>query len=86
MKLVINRCLGAYGLSPKAYDFLGFDWDGFGRKFNHYRHNAELIKCVETLGEEANGENARLRVIEIPDDVAWMIHENYGCETVEIWS
>ena len=85
MKLVVNRCLGTYRLSPKAYAFLGIEWDGIGRKFKDYRENEDLVKCVETLGEEANGDDARLKVIEIPDDVAWMIYENYGCETIEIW-
>lgn len=85
MKVVVNRCLGNYGLSPKAYDFLGFDWDGFGRKFKDYRNNEELIKCVETLDKAADGENARLQVVEIPDDVGWMITEYNGVEIVEIW-
>lgn len=27
MKVVINKCYGGYGLSKKAYEFLGIEWD-----------------------------------------------------------
>ena len=84
MKVVINRCFGGFGLSEKAYEFLGVEWDGFGYKYNGYdfRTDTKLVECVETLGEEANGIYAELKVVEIPDDVEWEIDYYDGIETI----
>lgn len=42
-----------------------------------------LVKCIETLGKEANGSHADLKIIEIPDDVkGWHIEEYDGIESV----
>jgi hypothetical protein len=37
---------------------------------------------VEELGEAANGSYARLKVVEIPDDVEWTIKEYDGDEWI----
>ena len=85
MKIVINRCVGGFGLSEKAYEFLNIPWDGYGYKYSEEskRTDPELVRCVEELGEEANGSFAKLEVIEIPDDVIWMITDYDGIEQVE---
>ena len=79
MKVVINRCYGGFGLSEKAMKFLGVDsrWPDIAR------NDLKLVKCVEKLGEEANGMYAELKVVEIPDDVNWEIGEYDGLEWVE---
>lgn len=41
-----------------------------------------LIEVVEILGEEANGTHAKLKVVEVPDDVKWHIDEYDGWEHV----
>lgn len=41
-----------------------------------------LVKCVEEMGDKANGGCARLRVVEIPDGVEWEIDEYDGMESV----
>lgn len=46
------------------------------------RTDADLINIVETLGEEANGWAADLKVVEIPDDVEWQLEEYDGAEWV----
>lgn len=46
------------------------------------RDDADLIAVVEELGEKANGACAKLRIVEIPDDVAWEIEEYDGNEWV----
>jgi len=46
------------------------------------RDNPLLIQVVEELGEEANGDCARLQIVEIPDDVEWEIEEYDGMEWV----
>lgn len=82
MKVVINKCYGGYGLSKKAYNYLGIEWDNYGYCFNDDRSNAQLVECVEELGEAANGELSELKVVEIPDDVEWTIIEYDGVEWV----
>lgn len=87
MKVVINRRFGGFSLSEEAYKFLGWEWDGYGyrgsRSDKETRTNAELVKCVEQLGEKANGRFARLVVVDVPDDVEWEIDDYDGLETIE---
>ena len=83
MKVVINRCYGGFGLSKEAYEFLGKEWDDYGFANSIDRSDPKLVKCVETLGDKANGRFAELKVVEIPDDIAWYIDEYDGMETIE---
>lgn len=46
------------------------------------RDDPDLIRVVEELSSEANGDYAKLKIIEIPDDVKWMIQEYDGIEWV----
>ena len=82
MKVVINKCYGGYGLSKKAYEFLGIEWDKYGYKYENDRSNPALVRCVETLKEDSFGVYAHLKVVEIPDDVKWHIEEYDGVEWV----
>ena len=77
MKIVINKRYGGFGLSKEAYEYLGLAWDGHGNRADH-----KLVECVETLGDIANGQFAKLKVVEIPDDVEWEIEEYDGVEWV----
>jgi hypothetical protein len=82
-KIVINRTGCGYGLSKKAYEFLGLEWDDYGFALESDRSNLRLVECVETLGDEANGEHAELIVVEIPDGVKWYIYaDDDGSETI----
>jgi len=79
-KVVINTCYGGFGLSEKACKMLGID-----SEYDHVdidRHNKNLINVVETLGDEANGECAELKIVEIPDDVDYIIEEYDGLEWI----
>jgi len=85
MKIVINVDWGGFGLSEEAYKELGLEWDGFGYAFNGYecRTNPKLVEVVERLGSErASGHFAKLKVIEIPDGIDWVIYNYDGIETV----
>lgn len=85
MKIVINDDWGGFGLSEEAYKELGLEWDGFGCAFNGYecRTNPKLVEVVERLGSErASGHFAKLKVIEIPDGIDWVIDDYDGIETV----
>ena len=46
------------------------------------RDDEKLVRVVEELGEEANGHGAELKIVEIPDDVAWEIEITDGVEHV----
>lgn len=46
------------------------------------RDDPDLVSVVEKLGEKANGSSASLRVVEIPDDVDWIISEYDGLEHI----
>lgn len=42
-----------------------------------------LIECVETLGDDANGMCAELKIIEIPDGIDYEITEYDGLESIK---
>ena len=46
------------------------------------RDDPALVQAVEELGEIASEENSTLKVIEIPDDVEWVLQEYDGWETI----
>jgi len=46
------------------------------------RSDSDLVAVVEEMGEAADGDYAELRIVEIPDDVEWHIHEYDGLEHV----
>lgn len=82
MKIVVNRCWGGFGLSKLAYEKLGISWDGYGHGSHIERNDPKLVAVVEELGEAANGDYAKLRIVEIPEGVDWEIDNYDGQETV----
>lgn len=81
MKIVINRCYGAYMLSPRASALFrrieGCD------PYDAGRDNPTLVKIVEKLGKAAGEDRGTsLRVVEVPDDVDWYIFDDDGMECV----
>jgi len=53
--------------------------------WSHYdieRNDPLLIQVVEEMGENVNNRFSELKVVEIPDDVAWHIQEYDGLEWV----
>ena len=84
MKVVINRRLGGFSLSEKAYAELGLEWDDFGFEYHESekRSNPKLVACVEKLGDEASGLGARLAVVEIPDGIEWEVEVCEGQEWI----
>jgi hypothetical protein len=95
-KIVINSCFGGFGLSRQALDLymdLAKVPDEEREDFwEHYieRDDPALIEVVERLGQEADGEFADLKIVEIPDDVEWQVEEYDGLEHVaekhRIWN
>ena len=78
-KIVINICYGGFGLSEKACRMMGISrWDARDLR----RDDSKLVRVIEELGDEANGDYADLKIVEIPDDVDWEIGEFDGTEWV----
>jgi hypothetical protein len=54
------------------------------------RDDPVLVQIVEELGNEASGRCAKLKIVEIPDDINWVIEEYDGSETIaeehQTWS
>lgn len=46
------------------------------------RNDPALVQVVEELGEDASGDYADLKVVEIPDGVEWEIDEYDGVECI----
>jgi len=46
------------------------------------RNDPILVQVVEEMGDKAWGRYAKLAIVEIPDDVQWIIEENDGMEWV----
>mgnify|MGYP003352296402 CR=1 FL=1 len=94
MKVVINRCHGGFGLSDEAMQMyaakkgiqLGerhsYGYDEICEKGDIPRDDPVLVEVVEHLGDAANGDYAELKVVEIPEDVDWYIHEYDGNEHI----
>ncbi len=82
MKIVINTCFGGFDISKEAkalYEIIT-SIEAFPHEMQ--RDDPVLVKIVEYLGAEANGGYAKLKVVEIPDDVDWAIDEYDGKEWV----
>ena len=94
LKVVINKCFGGFGVSKEVYKELGIEWDGYGYLHNEsfdlddpnyytFRTNDQLIAAIEKLGvEKSSGKFAKLKIVEIPDDIEWEINEYDGIETI----
>ena len=85
-KIVINARHGGFGLSDAA--MLRYaeikkieDVDSICT-YDICRADPALIQVVEELGERSHDRYAKLRIVEIPEDVSWYIHEYDGLEHV----
>lgn len=76
MKIVINCRHGGFGLSEEAKAKLA-EYGG-----TQERNCPKLVRVVEELGAKAGDSYADLKVVEIPDDVDWIIQEYDGAEWV----
>lgn len=57
-------------------------YESYFSDHNIKRDDKVLIQVVEELGREANGSHAKLKIVEIPDDVEWQIEEYDGSEHI----
>lgn len=83
MKIVINNCYGGFGISNEAQDIISSLKGGIEvNKYDIPRNDEDLIHVVEDLGKNSWGAHAELKVVNIPDDVEWIIQEYDGLEWV----
>ena len=94
MKIVINRCYGGFGLSDECSEALGGvrQETGWGHYYefpaNKYktdlRTDPRLIELMEQKGSKwCSGDFAKLKIVEIPDDIDYYISDYDGMEAVE---
>ena len=58
---------------------LGIESDNY----DAYRSDPRLIAAIEKIGEvESSRKLAHIKIVEIPDDVAWEISDYDGIETI----
>ena len=90
-KIVINRCFGGFSISQQAKDMYIEATQTIPKNGNFFisdipRDDPDLIKVIELLGlQKSSGQFAKLRIIEIPDDIpedGWMIQDYDGVEWV----
>jgi hypothetical protein len=59
------------------------DWDNYSLYLgNEHREDPILIEVVEELGDEASGRFGQLIVVQIPDDLDYVIDDYDGIETL----
>lgn len=79
-KVVINKCYGEFELSAAGRAFM--EAKGHDPRAPFTRDNPTLVACVEELGDLASGRYVKLRIVEIPEDVNWVIKEHDGMEHI----
>lgn len=90
MQVVINtKYFGSFSISKKAIEHIRKkiknkkDKKSIGYfSFDNDRSNPLLVDAVFKLKEKANGLYSELKIVEIPDDVAWQITATDGVEII----
>jgi hypothetical protein len=90
-KIVYNCDFGGFSISETAYNWLleqdrPTSYPYAHKEFKYFewrgpRHHPALVACVEALGKEANGPNAKLAIAEI-DSSHYKIVEWDGREEI----
>jgi hypothetical protein len=84
-KIVINTCFGGFGLSEESLEDYKKRKNITDENFYHWdipRDCPVLVEMVEEGGTDVDGIYSELKVVNVPDDVNWFIHEYDGMEHV----
>ena len=84
-KIVINTCFGGFGLSEESLEDYKKRKNITDENFYHWdipRECPDLVAMVEEGGTDVDGIYSELKVVDVPDDVNWFIHEYDGMEHV----
>ena len=69
-------------LQKNSKKFYGYGYvDGFDGGYE--RDDVLLVEAVEKLGKSASEYASKLHVVEIPNGIKWVIHDDDGMESVE---
>ena len=71
----VIKYINHYYLNEEKEENLFCEWD-------IERNDPVLVEVVEHLGDLANGRYSKLKVVEVPDDIKWYIHDYDGVESV----
>ena len=85
MKIVINTYYGGFGLSESSLEDYKKRKNITDENFYHWdipRDCPHLVAMVEEGGTDVDGIYSELKVVDVPDDVNWFIHEYDGMEHV----
>ena len=84
-RVLVNSCFGGFGFSDFVLkEFNKRTGDSCEGNEERYRTHEVIIDIFEEFGsEKCSGNYAKLKLIEIPDDVDYEITEYDGMEKVE---
>jgi len=84
MKVVINKCFGDFGLSEKAFNrYNELSPTKAVYEFDIKRDDPFLIQAIEEIGIiVSGGKHSELKIVDIPNDVAWYVDDYDGMETI----
>lgn len=90
-KIVINCDYGGFGISDECLAELRKIHNNPKLKvWEIKRDDPELVRLVETMAEKSWGKYASLKIVEIPEDVDWVLVEYDGVEHIaerhRVWS
>ena len=87
-KVILNKCYGGFEVSKRGKELYAKK-KGLNEKESEklwlnesYREDPTLIEVVEELGAKANGDFGKLKIVEIPYDLDYVIDEYDGFETL----
>ena len=88
-QIVINRCFGGFSLSEQAKTLYKQHTRDIEKPAHWYidgdvkRDDPCLLRIITEIGlEAASGRFSKLKIVEIPDDVEWVIQDYDGNEWV----
>jgi hypothetical protein len=84
MKVVINRCFGGFNLSQAAIDrYNELSGKNVTYQYDIKREDPFLIQAIEEIGLIASaGRHSELKIVNIPEDIAWFVDDYDGMETI----
>jgi hypothetical protein len=68
--------------SEKATLFAGGQYYIRDNYTESFRSDPRVVQVIEELGDAANGQFARIKIVEIPDGISWQINEYDGQESI----
>ena len=82
MKIAINKVSAGFQLSAKACRLLERLMGHPVSRYDVDRSDPDVIMTIELLGDEASADPGSIKIVDIPDDVDWVIQEYDGREWV----